>query len=168
MDPITLSEVIARPREEIFDYLADIANHPEFSDHYLVDWHLTRADSCGLGAGARFRVMSPGSRYGWADATITECERPHRITELGRGGKNNRIKTFTSYTLTERAPGITEVEFVTETEPATSADRIMESFGLRSWMKRKARKGLSRLRLILEDDGADRARGRRATVAGID
>jgi uncharacterized protein YndB with AHSA1/START domain len=28
---------IARPPEEVFDYLADIANHAEFSDHFMVD-----------------------------------------------------------------------------------------------------------------------------------
>ena len=50
---------ISAPREQVFDYLQDIANHPEFTDHYLVDWHLTRIDSVGLGAGARFRVKAP-------------------------------------------------------------------------------------------------------------
>ena len=55
MDPITVSATISRPREEVFEYLADIANHAEFSDHYLVDWHLTRENPYGKGAGARFR-----------------------------------------------------------------------------------------------------------------
>ena len=55
VDPVTSTITIGRPREEVFDYLADIANHPEFSDHYLKDWHLTRVDSVGHGAGARFR-----------------------------------------------------------------------------------------------------------------
>ena len=49
MDPVTSTITIDRPREEVFDYLADIANHPEFSDHYLKDWHLTRVDSVGNG-----------------------------------------------------------------------------------------------------------------------
>jgi uncharacterized protein YndB with AHSA1/START domain len=51
-----VSIIVGAPRERVFDYLRDIANHPEFTDHYLVDWHLTRIDSVGLGAGARFRV----------------------------------------------------------------------------------------------------------------
>ena len=42
-----------RPREEVFAYLADVANHPEFTDHFLKDWRLTREDSEGRGAGAR-------------------------------------------------------------------------------------------------------------------
>jgi len=45
MDPVTANVLIDRPREEVFDYLADIANHPEFSDHYLTEWRLTRVDS---------------------------------------------------------------------------------------------------------------------------
>ena len=51
---------IAKPREEVFEYLADIANHAEYTDHYLTDWHLTREQSYGRGAGARFRVKAPG------------------------------------------------------------------------------------------------------------
>ena len=49
MDPVTSTITIGRPREEVFDYLADIANHPEFCDHYLTDWRLTRVDSVEIG-----------------------------------------------------------------------------------------------------------------------
>jgi uncharacterized protein YndB with AHSA1/START domain len=45
VDPITVSTTINLPREEVFEYLADIANHAEFTDHYLVDWRRTREDS---------------------------------------------------------------------------------------------------------------------------
>ena len=51
MDPVDVDVTIDRPREEVFDYLADIANHPEFTDHYLMDWRLTRVDSYGRGRG---------------------------------------------------------------------------------------------------------------------
>ena len=63
MDPFTVSTTIAKPREQVFAYLADIANHAEFSDHYQVDWHLLREDPFGAGAGARFRVTEPLSRF---------------------------------------------------------------------------------------------------------
>src|SRR5437763_195696 len=76
------------------DYLADIANHAEFTDHFLQDWHLTRIDSVGRGAGARFRVVAPLNRFGWAEVTFAEVERPHRIVEVGRSGKGNRIRTL--------------------------------------------------------------------------
>src|SRR5258708_5132488 len=49
VDPVSVSIVISASREHVFDYLQDIANHSEFTDHYLVDWHLTRIDSIGVG-----------------------------------------------------------------------------------------------------------------------
>ena len=59
MEPVTVSVVIDRPREEVFAYLADIANHQEFTDHYLVDWRMTRVQTSGQGAGGRTHLVSP-------------------------------------------------------------------------------------------------------------
>ena len=162
MDPVNVSIVISAPREQVFDYLQDIANHAEFTDHYLVDWHLTRIDSVGKGAGARFRVKAPGNRYSWADVTFAEVDRPHRIVEVGRTGKNNRIRTLGAYELHPAAGGATRVEFTLQTAPATLADRLMEGFGARSWTKRKNERAMKRLRAILE---RDEDRGQRVTVA---
>lgn len=164
MDPIELAITIDRPREEVFDYLADIANHPEFTDHYLKDWRLTREDSYGRGAGARYKIDAPRNRFGWSDTTFIEVTRPHRIVAVGRGGKYNRIKTFASWTLDPAPGGGTHVEFTTETEPAKLSDRLMEALGFRRWLKRKSSKGLRRLRGILEDN---EGRGERATVGGV-
>ena len=160
---MTVNVTIDRPREEIFAYLADIANHPEFSDHYLKEWHLTRIDSVGRGAGARYRVDAPFNRFGWADMTFIEVERPYRIVAAGRGGKFNRNKTFPTWTLTPDGAG-TRVEHMTETEPALLTDRIMEGLGLRRWHTRGGRKALKRLQAILEEN---EDRGARATVAGV-
>jgi len=162
LDPVSASIVVSAPREQVFDYLQDIANHPEFTDHYLVDWHLTRIDSVGRGAGARFRVKVPANRFSWADVTFAEVERPHRIVEIGRTGKNNRIRTLGVYELAE-AGGGTRVTFTLRTEPATLWDRISESLGARSWFKRKNARALQRLRGILEEGVG---RGQRVTVAG--
>jgi uncharacterized protein YndB with AHSA1/START domain len=162
VDPITVSTTISRPREEVFEYLADIANHAEFTDHYLVDWHLTREDPYGTGAGARFRVKAPLSRFSWADMTLAELQPPFRIVERGRGGKFNRIRMLSTYTLSPGPSGTTKVEYTLETEPVMLSDKLMESFGGRSWTKRQANKQMRRLRTILEED---RDRGRRATVA---
>jgi uncharacterized protein YndB with AHSA1/START domain len=162
VDPVELAITIDRPREEVFDYLADIANHPEFTDHYLKDWRLTREDSYGRGAGARYKIDAPRNRFAWTDATFIEVTRPHRIVAVGRGGKYNRIKTFASWTLEPAPGGATRLEYVAETEPAKITDRVME-LGFRRWFKRKSDKGLKRLRSILEDN---EGRGTRATVAG--
>jgi uncharacterized protein YndB with AHSA1/START domain len=159
---VTVSTVISAPREQVFDYLQDIANHGEFTDHYLIDWHLTRVDSVGRGAGARFRVKAPGNRFSWADVTFVEVDRPHRIVEAGRTGKNNRIRTLGVYELAPGASGTTRVRFTLQTEPATFADRIMEGFGARGWTKRKNTRAMRRLRSILE---RGEGRGHRVTVA---
>jgi uncharacterized protein YndB with AHSA1/START domain len=162
VDPVTSEITIGRPREEVFDYLADIANHPEFSDHYLKDWHLTRVETVGRGAGARFRY-DRRDRFGWADMTFIEVERPFRIVAAGRGGKFNRNKTYSTWTLTPSGAG-TKVEYTTESEPKLVTDRLMEMLGARRWFKRGGRKALKRLQSILEED---HDRGKRATVAGV-
>jgi uncharacterized protein YndB with AHSA1/START domain len=163
VDPITVEVIVARPRDEVFEYLADIANHAEFSDHFMVDWRLTREDTYGYGAGARYRIKAPLNRFPWGDTTIIEFERPRKIAEAGRTGKFNRIRTLGVYELEPAAGGTTRVTFTLLTEPKTISDRIMESFGARGWMKRKLGKAMRRLREILEDD---RARGVRPTLAG--
>ena len=71
MDPVFATVTIDRPREVVFAYLADLANHPEFSDHYLQQWHLTRTDSWGEGAGARYRVKRR-NRFAWGETTFIE------------------------------------------------------------------------------------------------
>jgi uncharacterized protein YndB with AHSA1/START domain len=170
VNPVTVSIIVGVPREQVFEYLRDIANHPEFTDHYLVDWHLTRIDSVGLGAGARFRIKAPRNRFSWGDVTFVDVQEPHRIVEVGRTGKNNRIRTLGVYDLDPGVSGTTRVRFTIETVPVTLSDRLMEGFGARSWLRRKNERALRRLRSILESDvgrGTD-AKGvsRRVTVAG--
>lgn len=163
MDPITVDVTIARPREEIFEYLADIANHAEFFDHYLVEWRLTREDSYGVGAGARFRFKARLNRFAWADATFTEVERPRLIVERGRTGKYNRNLLRAVFELDEASGGSTRVTLTQETLPKLPTDRLMEAVGGRGRLKRKNAKALRRLRSILEE-GLDR--GQRVTVSG--
>jgi len=152
VDLVSASIIVSAPREQVFDYLQDIANHPEFTDHYLVDWHLTRIDSVGRGAGARFRVKAPLNRFSWADVTFVE---------VGRTGKNNRVRTLGVYELSEAARG-TRVRLTLRTEPATAWDRVLEALGGRAWIKRKNARALQRLRSILEEG---EGRGQRIKLA---
>lgn len=162
MQPFTVSIDIALPPEQVFAYLSDIANHAEFTDHYLLDWHLTREDSRGLGAGARFRVKAPLNRFAWADMTFAEVDAPVRLVERGRGGKFNRIKMIGTYTLSKVEPGGTRVRYSFETDAQVLSDVLAESLGGRAWTRRKAKRSLRRLRAILEHN---RMRGSRPTVA---
>jgi uncharacterized protein YndB with AHSA1/START domain len=163
VDPLITEVTIDRPREEVFEYLADIANHAEFTDHFMVDWRLTREDTYGLGAGARYRIKAPLNRFPWADATIIEVVRPRRIVEAGRTGKYNRIRTLGVYELEQAAGNSTRVTFTLDTEPKTLSDKIIEGMGARGRMKRKLNKAMRRLRSILEEDYG---RGTRPTISG--
>jgi uncharacterized protein YndB with AHSA1/START domain len=162
VDPFTVSVNIALPREQVFEYLADIGNHAEFTDHYLVDWHLTRVETYGQGAGARFRVKAPLNRFAWADMTIADLQPPFKIVERGRGGKFNRIKMIGTYEITEAHPGVSRVEYTYETDAHVLSDVIAENLFGRSWAKRKAARAMKRLRAILEEN---RMRGKRPSVA---
>jgi uncharacterized protein YndB with AHSA1/START domain len=164
MDPITAHVVIDRPREEIFEYLADIANHPEFSDHFMKQWRLTRVESKGRGAGARFKLDAPLDRFSWGDMTFIEVKPPYQIIAAGCGGKFNRNETWTTWTLTP-AGSATRVEVTTESAPALPTDRFIEAVTTRRiWYKRQLKRSLARLQEILEDNAE---RGARATVGGL-
>jgi len=164
MEPVTLTTTIAKPREEVFEYLADVANHQEFTDHCLTDWHLTREDSYGKGAGARFRVKSRFDRFSYGDLTLADVRPPELIVGTGRAGRFNRVHTRSEWRLEDAGSGRTNVTFVTQTEPATQSDRLMEKF-LRApaATTRCHTRALERLRSILE---AGEQRGARTTLSG--
>ena len=98
MGPIRAEIEIDVPRERVFETIGDLAARPSFTDHFLSGFHLTRIDSSGVGAGARFRVEAP-LRSVWMDTTIVELDEPHRIVERGQGGRVNRIPTHTVWEL---------------------------------------------------------------------
>lgn len=163
MNPFHLTTTVSRPREEVFNYLADIANHAEFSGHYLTDWHLTRIDSVGQGAGARFHINAPLNRFSWGDVTFVDVQPPFRIVAIGRTGKFNRIKTYARWTLSEAPGGSTRIEYEAETEPILPTDRIIDGLGAPR-ARRAAKRALRRLKLILEGDVKPSGR---VTVAGL-
>jgi uncharacterized protein YndB with AHSA1/START domain len=164
VDAVEVSNVVGRPREQVFEYLADVANHSEFMDHFTGDWHLTREESYGQGAGARYKVdIRPGSRFAWGDITLSALERPSRIVARGRFGKYARTRTLMIWELEEESERTTRVHVSYETEPAILSDRINEALGHRRFWRRRLRKSLSRLARILEEG---RGRGARTTIAG--
>lgn len=162
MGPISTEIEIDIPREQLFATLADLAARPAFTDHFLTDFHLTRIDPQGVGAGARFRASGP-LRSVWMDTTIVAMEEPFRIVEEGRGGRANRIRNHTVWELTEASGGLTAVRVSHWTEPA-AVDRGLELLSLGSvWQARGWRQALRRLRDNLE---ADQPVVERIAVAG--
>ena len=151
MGPISAEIEIDVSRERAFALLADLAARPSFTDHFLTGFHLTRIDSAGVGAGARFRAKGP-LRSVWMDTCIVSLEAPFRVVEEGRGGRANRIPNHTVWELTEAPGGLTVVRVSHWTEPSP-VDRGLELLSAGSvWQARGWRQSLRRLREELESD----------------
>ena len=160
MDPVTADVLISLPQAEVFAYLADVANHPEFMGHFTRDWHVTREDTYGLGAGVRFAFKQRRNKFAWIDQTIVELEPPRRIVLTGGTGKFNRILTTTVWALEPETGGTTRVAVSFEKVPKLATDRFGEG---RGFHKAKWTKTLQVLRDVLE---GKQENGSRATIAG--
>jgi uncharacterized protein YndB with AHSA1/START domain len=164
MGPVGAEVEIDAPRETAFELVGDLAARPSFTDHFVSGFHLTRIDSSGVGAGARFRVEARLGAF-WVDTTIDEVEAPHRIVEHGHGGRNNRVPSTTLWELTEGPGALTKVRVSFWTEPSNPLDKAKETLtGSSIWLERDWREALRRLRDLLESDA--RADDRVAVAGG--
>lgn len=162
MGPVSAEIEIDAPRERVFATLLDLAARPSFTDHFLTDFHLTRIDPVGVGAGARFCVKGPLRKI-WMDTTILSTEEPFRIVEEGEAGRVNRIRNHTVWELKDGPGPLTTVRVTQWTEPAV-LDRSLEILSAGSvWLGRGWREALRRLRDRLE---SDQPAAERVAVAG--
>jgi uncharacterized protein YndB with AHSA1/START domain len=165
MLPVNVHTSISASREEIYDYIADLALRPAWCDHYLKDYRLAHPRSQGKGAAARYLIDAPfGSQ--WMEVTIEEAERPRWIAERAHGGRNGRTKGGVTWELTRAGSGLTRVEMTAWSEAGTPRERLKERLGLHRWMTRQSRTALDRLRLIFEESSDEPLA--RATVAGFE
>jgi uncharacterized protein YndB with AHSA1/START domain len=163
MGPVSAEIEIDVPRPRAFEAIADLSLRPAFADHFLTGFRLTRIESRGVGAGARFRIAVRPRRV-WADTAIAEVDEPHRIVEHGRCGRTNRIPTTTLWELTEGPGSPTRVRVSFWTEPSNPVDRGLEMLSAASIpYERRWREALRRLRDGLESGELDSGR---VAVAG--
>ena len=161
MREVTVSAVISAPREDVFDFVCDLAARPSFTDHYMDDYRLARVQPIGVGAAARFKLDAPLANE-YAELTITKADRPRQIVEEIRVGRRGRNRSVAVYDFTRESGTVTRVELTTFSEPATVVDRLKE-IGAAGWIRRKTRKSLERLRMIFEEPPDEPLR--RATIA---
>ncbi len=163
MLPVTAHAYISAPREEIFDFVADLANRPAWTDHFTSEFRLDHPKSRGVGAAARYRLGAP--RYKpWVETAIVDAERPRAIVERTRGGRLERTRGEVVFELSRASRGLTRVEMTIWSEPGTPREAVMEKLGARPWLKRQAKIALERLRTIFEER-PDQPLAR-ATIAG--
>jgi uncharacterized protein YndB with AHSA1/START domain len=160
MGPISVTEAIDAPREEVFDFVSDLANRESFTDHFMVDFRLERFESAGVGASARMRIAKPRM---WIETVITDAERPYRIVESGKGGRLDRVPVLTGWEIVGGpAARTSEVTVRFATEPASRVDRIHElRFGERFYRRQWSR-ALARLKAMVESGRA----AERVEIAG--
>lgn len=164
MREVTVSVVISAPREQVFDFVCDLAGRPAYTDHFMRDYRLARVDPVGVGAAARFQMRAPLAKE-YAELQITEADRPRRIVEEVAVGRRGRNRSVAMYDFTTESGGTTRVELTTYSEPATPIDRLKE-IGAAGWMRRQTKKALQRLRMIFEEPS--RGTLKRATIAGYE
>jgi uncharacterized protein YndB with AHSA1/START domain len=148
MASVTVTTHIARPREEVFDHLDDLAGHAAFTDHFLVDWTITSESTVGVGASARMRAKG-GGRHPWVDITVVESVRPEHTLEHGRGGKDGGRRTTGRYDLAEAPGGGTTVTFTNTFEPAGALERLQAPLA-RAYLGRQNARALARLKALVE------------------
>jgi hypothetical protein len=146
MKPVTVSVMVARPREEVFDFVDVLANHESYMDHMFVDWKFS-GPRRGVGAKARARVSAPGSRE-MAEFEVVESERPLRTVEEGTSAHGKR-RTRGTYLLEERGEGATEVSFELVWLQAPRSERMLPPVA-EAFMRRALGKGLKRMAKQLE------------------
>jgi uncharacterized protein YndB with AHSA1/START domain len=162
MGPITASTSVDAPRERVFEFLADLANRPAFTDHFMRDFRLELLESSGVGAAARFRVEAPLNTI-WMETVIDETDPPHMISERGQGGRLDRIPMFTAWEVVRGPGAVTTVSVAFWTEPDHPLDRIRERLGAGRWYRRRWSRALQRMRTLLE---AERGSTERVGTAG--
>jgi len=161
---VTVSTVITAPREQIFDFVCDLAARPAYTDHFMRDYRLARVNPVGIGAASRFQLKAPFAKE-YAELQITEVDRPRRIVEELAVGRRGRNRSLAVYDFSSEGHDVTRVELTTFSEPATIIDRVKE-VGAHGWLRRQTSKALNRLRMIFEEP--PRGELKRATIAGFE
>jgi uncharacterized protein YndB with AHSA1/START domain len=165
MRPLTVHASISAPREDVFDFVADLAGRPAYTDHFMLDYHLAHPRTKGRGAAARFQ-LDAGPVSTWAEITVAEHDRPRRIVERVRLWRAGRTPGGAVYEFVPDAGGVTRVELTVWTEPATRLDAFKESLGARRWLRRQTKSALERLRIVFEEERDGRLA--RAGIAGYE
>ena len=150
MRPFTVHTSVSAPREELFDFVGDLAARTAYCDHYMRELRLTRPRSRGVGAAARFMLEAPLVST-WCEIAISEYDRPRRIVERARVWRLGRTPAVAVYEFLQDVRGSTRVELTVWTEPATRIDALKESMGARRWLKRETKTALERLRMVFEE-----------------
>jgi uncharacterized protein YndB with AHSA1/START domain len=144
---VSVSTSVPAPPAEVHALLDDLAAHPQWTDHFLVDWELI-GDSHGVGAKARFRAKGAGPNARGEIEVISST--PTTIVEEGRGGKDLSRRTRGTYELAPADGGGTVVTFTNDVWPSSRVDALGAPLA-KAYLHRNNAKALERLRAVLAE-----------------
>ena len=144
---VSVSTTVPAPPAEVHALLDDLAAHPQWTDHFLVEWELI-GDPRGVGARARFRAKGAGPNARGEIEVLSST--PTKIVEEGRGGKDLARRTRGTYELAPAADGGTHVSFTNEVWPTSRLDALGAPLA-KAYLRRNNAKSLERLRQLLAD-----------------
>ncbi|MFA9271209.1 SRPBCC family protein [Svornostia abyssi] len=141
MQPITVTTVVQRPIDEVYDHLDVLGNHEAFTDHFMVDWELSGPPR-GVGAKLHANVKAAGTKQP-IDLEVYEAEAPTRIVErtVAAGGK--RI-TRGTYRLEPAGDDATKVSFEIAYEQTPLADKLLAPV-IQSLLRKMNQQAMDRL-----------------------
>jgi len=145
-DPVTVSVEVARPRQQVFEYVDVLANHERWMNHLFKDWRF-EGPRRGVGAIATAQVDAPSARER-VRFEVTEATPPEQIVEAGESAHGKR-ETRGTYRFTELEGGGTRIDYEYEWLKAPRTERLAP-FVSRAFMSRANGKALKKLAALLE------------------
>jgi uncharacterized protein YndB with AHSA1/START domain len=146
-DPVTVSVEVARPRQEVFEYVDVLANHEQWMKLLYKNWSF-EGPKRGVGAIAKAQVDAPAAAEK-VTFEVVESVSPERIVEAGVSAHGKR-ETRGTYRFTEREGGGTKIEFELAWEKAPRTERWVP-FVSRAFMGRALGKAMKKLAALLEE-----------------
>ena len=138
----SVAVVISRPRDEVFAFLADARNRPQW-DESVDSEELTSPEPIGVGTTVRTKLRSMGRDYEYT-WEVVEHHPPHRMRIESRSGP---FPTTLTYALSDAA-GDTYVEFSVAGRPGGLL-RLLQPLIAHNTQKNLDR-GFERLKQLLE------------------
>jgi uncharacterized protein YndB with AHSA1/START domain len=146
-DPVTVSVEVARPRQEVFEFVDLVANHERWMKRLYKDWSF-EGPRRGVGAIAKAQVDAPAAAEK-VSFEVVESTAPERIVEAGESAHGKR-ETRGTYSFTELEGGGTRIEFELAWLKVPRTERIAP-FVSRAFMGRALGKSMKTLAALLEE-----------------
>ena len=138
---IRASALVAAPRDEVFEFLADLRNHWLLADRFIEVLTL-EPEPDGRCVGGRVRMRGPLGVRRTASTQVLAADPPHQMIGTAQIGAGTRA--FVRWKLTTSSAG-SRVSLEATIDQARALDRLLLVLGGRRWLARRFASVLERL-----------------------